>query len=137
MANKILLLAIVLFVGFGCGLADRVRQAAEGESNTTTANINANKTLTDRAVDTAVGEKKIGIPECDEALDILTVQAENPDDNFVTKAIKKTALNTFRDQLKQNLEDNKTDKKEVAKFCREFRDNLVDSLKEGNSNTEK
>jgi hypothetical protein len=38
---------------------------------------------------------------------------------------------------KQNLEDNKTDKKEVAKFCREFRDNLVDSLKEGNSNTEK
>jgi hypothetical protein len=71
MANKILLLAIVLFVGFGCGLADRVRQAAEGESNTTTANINANKTLTDRAVDTAVGEKKIGIPECDEAVIFL------------------------------------------------------------------
>lgn len=137
MANKILLLAIVLLVGFGCGLADRVRQATEGESNTTTANINANKTLTDHAVDTAVGEKKIGIPECDEALDILTIQAENPDDNFVTKAIKKTALNTFRDQLKQNLEENKADKKEVAKFCREFRDNMAESLKEGNSNTER
>ena len=131
--NKLFLLTIVLTVAFGCGISERVRQATQGESNT--ANINANKTLTDKAVDTAVGEKKIGIQECDEALEILTAQAENPDDNFVTKAIKKTALNTFRDQLKKSLEDNKTDKKEVAKFCREFRDNMADSLKEGNSNT--
>jgi len=135
MANKILLLAVVLIVGFGCGLADRVRQATEGETNTTT-NVNANKSLTDKAVDTAVGEKKIGIPECDEAVDLLTAQAEDPDDNFVTKAVKKTALNTFRDQLKKNLEENKTDKKEVAKFCTEFRDNLQDSLND-NANSGK
>ena|SRR5687767_9718155 len=136
MANKLFLLITILLIGFGCGIADRVRQAAEGESNTS-ANINANKTLTDKAVDTAVGEQKVGIPECDEALDILAAQANDPNDNFVTKAVKKTALNTFRDQLKKNLEENKTDKKEVAKFCAEFRDNLDDSLKEGNSNTSK
>lgn len=135
MQSKLFLLAIILVGGLGCGLADRVQKAVSETESNTAANINANRTLTDKAVDTAVGEKKIGIQECDEALDILTAQAENPDDNFVTKAIKKTALNTFRDQLKKSLEDNKTDKKEVAKFCREFRDNMADSLKEGNSNT--
>lgn len=134
MQSKLFLLAIILVGGLGCGLADRVQKAVSETQSNTAANVNANKTLTDKAVDTAVGEKKIGIQECDEALEILTAQAEDPDDNFVTKAIKKTALNTFRDQLKKSLEDNKTDKKEVAKFCREFRDNLADSLKEGNSN---
>ena len=132
MFNRLLIFAVIVFVALGCGISERVRQATQSESNTA-ANISENKTLTDKAVDTAVGEKKIGIQECDEAMDILTAQAENPDDNFVAKAIKKTALNTFRDQLKQSLEDNKTDKKAVAKFCREFRDNMVDSLKEGNS----
>ena len=136
MANKLFLLATILFIGFGCGIMDRVRQAGESESNTV-ANINANKTLTDKAVDTAVGEKKIGIQECDDALEILAAQANDPDDNFVTKAVKKTALNTFRDQLKKSLEENKTDKKEVAEFCKEFRDNLEDSLKDENSNTAK
>lgn len=135
MQSKLFLLAIILVGGLGCGLADRVQKAVSETQSNTAANINANKTLTDKAVDTAVGEKKIGIAECDEAMDILTAQAEDPDDNFVTKAIKKTALNTFRDQLKQSLEDNKTNKKEVAKFCREFRDNMADSLKEGNANT--
>ena len=134
MRNKLLLLAIILAGSLGCGFADRVQKAVSETQSNTAANVNANKTLTDKAVDTAVGEKKIGIQECDEALEILTAQAENPDDNFVTKAIKKTALNTFRDQLKQSLEENKTDKKEVAKFCRQFRDNMADSLKEGNSN---
>jgi hypothetical protein len=136
MLNKLFVLVVVLVFGFGCGLADRVRKAAgEAESNTA-ANINANKTLTDKAVDTAVGEQKIGIPECDEALDILSAQANDPEDNFVTKAVKKTALNTFRDQLKKSIEENKTDRKEVAKFCREFRDNLEDSLKDENTNAQ-
>ncbi len=134
MANKLFLLATILFIGFGCGIADRVRQATEGESNTA-ANINANKTLTDKAIDTAVGEQNVGIQECDEALDILAAQANNPDDNFLVKAGKKTALNAFRDQLKKSLEQNNTNKAEVATFCKDFRDNLDDSLKEGNSNT--
>jgi hypothetical protein len=55
----------------------------------------------------------------------------------VTKAVKKTALNTFREQLKKSIEEKKSDKKEVAKFCKEFRDNLDDSLKEEKSKTAK
>ena len=85
----------------------------------------------------AVGEKKIGIVECDEAMELLTAQADDPDDSFVTKAVKKTALNTFRDHVKRSLDESKTDKKELAKFCREFRDNLVDSKtqEKANANT--
>ena len=129
---------MVLPVLLGCGIADRVQKAVtDSGSNTSTAPpaANANKSLTDHAVDTAVGDKKIGILECDEAIDILEAQANDPNDNFVTKAVKKTALNTFRDQLKQQLENNQTDKKELAKFCKEFRDNMADSLKSDNSNT--
>lgn len=136
MLNKVLLLLVFASVVLGCGLADRVQKAVtEPESNTSVSNANSNKTLTDKAVDTAIGDERIGIPECDEAMDLLVAQADNPDDNFVTKAVKKTALNTFRDQLKRNLEQNKADKKEVAKFCREFRDNLQDSTSGGEANT--
>ena len=119
-------------------MIDRARKAAaEPDTNTTKIEVNSNKSLTDTAVDTAVGEKKIGIVECDDALEILTAQANDPDDNFVTKAMKKTALNTFRDHVKKSLDDSKTDKKEVAKFCREFRDNLDESSSEENKNTKK
>ena len=138
MRNLLFGTAIVLPLLLGCGLADRVQRAVSNEpaTNSSRTNVNSNKTITDKAVDTAVGEKKIGIPECDEAIDVLEAQANNPDDNFVTKAVKKTALNTFREQLKKNLEDNKTDRKEVAEFCTEFKKNMEDSLKEGNSKTE-
>ncbi len=124
---------MILVIGLGCGMGDWVRQATEGESN-----INANKTLTDKAVDTAVGEQKVGIPECDEALDILSSQANDPNDNFLVKAAKKTALNAFRDQLKKSLEQSNTNKVDVAKYCKDFRDDLDKSLKgQENSNTAK
>jgi hypothetical protein len=136
MVNKLILLGILLAVALGCGLSERIEKAVSEQpaSNSPAANVNANKTFTDKAVDTAVGEQKVGIAECDEAMDILEAQANDPNDNFVTKAVKKTLLNTFREQLKQSLEQNKTDKAEVAKFCKEFRDNMIDSLKDSNSN---
>ncbi|HKP70446.1 MAG TPA: hypothetical protein VJV05_14255 [Pyrinomonadaceae bacterium] len=141
MRNTLITIAITVPLVLGCGIMDRAQKAvSEGNANTavipssSSSNTSSNKTITDHAVDTAVGEKKIGIAECDEAMDLLEGQANNPDDNFVTKAVKKTALNTFREQLKKNLEENKADKKEVAKFCTEFKDNMADSLKEGNSN---
>ena len=133
MLNKIVLVIVVLVAGFGCGIMNRVQKSvAESNSNAVTESpaANTNKTFTDTAVDTAVGEKKIGIDECDQAMDILEAQANNPDDNFVTKAVKKTMLNTFREQLKKSLEENKSDKKAVAKFCREFKENMEDSIEE-------
>ena len=143
MRNKLFLILIILPIVFGCGLVDRARKAAtetqSSNSNVATipVNMNSNKSLTDTAVDAAVGEKKIGIAECDEAMELLTAQADDPDDSFVTKAVKKTALNTFRDRVKRSLDESKTDKKELAKFCREFRDNMVSPKKSDNSNATK
>lgn len=142
MKNKLFSIAILLPLLLGCGMADRIQKAVSEESNTNSgiANTvtNSNKTFTDKAVDTAVGEKKIGIAECDEAMELLAAQADDPEDNFVVKAGKKTALNMFREQLKKNLEDNKADKKKVAEFCSEFRDNLKESAEEeSNANAEK
>ena len=116
----ILTAAMIAVAAVGCSLFDQAQRSVTGESNS----ANSNKTLTDKAVDTAVGEKKIGIPECDEVIDILAAQANDPDDNFVTKAMKLTALNQFREKVKQSLEQNKANKEDVAKFCRDFRSNI-------------
>jgi hypothetical protein len=135
MRNKLLLLAIVLPAVFGCGILDRARQATtESNSSKTSANANANKTLTEKAIDTAIPEEKIGIQECDDAVDVLSGQIDDPDDSFVTKAVKKTALKTFREQVKKQIEEQKHDRKQVAKFCKDFRDDL-DTSKDDNTNT--
>jgi hypothetical protein len=123
----IVALSLLTAFGLGCGILGR----ATGGSGDT--NANDNRSLTDKAVDTAVGKTKIGIPECDDAMDLLEQQANNPDDNFVTKALKQTVLNQFREKLKQAMEENKGNKTEIAKFCREFRQNVVNNM--GNSNT--
>ncbi|MEQ1603828.1 MAG: hypothetical protein ABL999_03085 [Pyrinomonadaceae bacterium] len=79
----------------------------------------SNKSLTDKAVDTAVGEQKIGVPECDEVIDLLTSYANNPDDNFVIKAGKSLFVNKIKESIKKAVEENKTDKTEMAKTCKE------------------
>jgi len=103
-----LALALLLAVGLGCGFIDQA---------TGPANANANKTLTDKAVDTAVGQEKIGIPECDEAMDLLTAQANNPDDNFVVKAAKGVVVNKIKETIRRSLDENKTDPVQMAKDC--------------------
>ena len=98
---------IILAVGVGCGMVDRVQKTVTGSENT---NANSNKTLTDTAVDKVVGEDRIGVPECDEVMDFLVAQANDPDDNFVTKAVKTTLLNKFRDRMKRSIEEQKANK---------------------------
>lgn len=103
----------------GCGIIDRVQEEITGSGANT--NTNANKTLTDKAVDTAVGESKIGVPECDEVMDMLTSFANNPDDNFVVKAGKSMLANKIRDSIKTSVEQNQTDKVQLAKDCAQFK----------------
>jgi hypothetical protein len=138
MLNKLFLI-VILVACLGCGALDRAKRAtAQPDANTKKVdiNVNTNQSLTDAAVNAATSEKKIGIVECDDALEVLVAEADDPDDNFVTKAVKKTALNTFREHVKKKLEESKTDRKEIAKFCKDFRDNLTDSANENtNSNS--
>lgn len=92
-----------------------------GSSGDANSQGSDNKTLTDKAVDTAIGEEKIGIAECDEVVEFFQREMNNPDDDFVTKAVKGTILNKMKEQFKKSLEENKTDKAELAKSCRDFK----------------
>ncbi len=111
MKNKYLLLtaAAILFVSvLGCSYFNQSQS-------------NSNKTLPDQAVDSTVGEEKIGIAECDEAFDDLSKLANNDEDDMLTKAGKRAALNKIRENLKQSIEKNKKDKAQQAKECREYK----------------
>ncbi len=107
---------ILLLTVLGCSsinpFADKAKQS------------NSNKTLTDKGVDTVVGEEKIGIAECDEVIDSITSELNNPDDNFITKAGKAVVLNKIKESIKTSVEKNKGDKAEIAKSCREFKTEL-------------
>ena len=99
----------------GCGIVDRVQREVTGPET------NSNKSLSDRAVDTAVGESKIGVPECDEVINLINAEMNNPNDDFVTKAVKATVLNRIKDGIRDSVERNKTDTTELAKTCKEFK----------------
>ncbi len=116
----ILVASILLFVVLGCSKINPFSDKGK-EANASPA---SNKTLTDKGVDTVVGEEKIGVPECDEVMDMLTAEANNPDDNFITKAIKATALNKIKQSIKESVEENKNDKVKLAKNCRDFKTQL-------------
>lgn len=79
------------------------------------------KTITDKAVDKTVGKSKIGVPECDEVVDAIEAELNNSEDDFVTKAVKATVLNRIIDNIKQSVEENKSDTVELAKTCKEFK----------------
>jgi len=116
-------------VGMGCGLIGHAQKSTSGDTD-------KDKTLTDRGVDVAVGNEKIGVPECDEVVDFLDREIRDADDDFVTKAVKKTALNQFKQQFKQAIEENKTDKVQLAKVCKDFKQNL-EEFKEESERSEK
>lgn len=110
-------LVVLLVVGLGCSLMSEKEKPA-------------NKSLTDKAVDTAVGEQKIGIPECDEVMDLLAAELNNPDDGYIVKAGKAIVVNQIRDGIKKSIEDNKGDKAEIAKKCTEAKVELAKAKKE-------
>ena len=112
----LLTISILMAVGIGCGVVKRV-SGGSSEANPS----NNNKTLTDKAVDITVGDEKTGIPECDEVMDFFRHEADNPDDNYVTKAVKATVLNKIKESFRKSIEENKTDKVEMAKQCRDFK----------------
>jgi hypothetical protein len=115
MNNKstfLIVVVILSMLALGCSSLNPFSGSSSGSSS------NDNKTLTDKAVDTAVGESKIGVPECDEVMDLINAEMNNPDDNFITKAAKQTILNRIKDGIRDSVEKNKTDKAEMAKTCK-------------------
>jgi hypothetical protein len=109
----ILVLSIIGTVGLGCSSINPFSGSESGPAS--------NKSITDKGVDVTVGRSKIGVPECDEVSDLIEAEMNNPDDNFVTKAIKATVLNRIKDGIRDSVEKNKGDTVELAKTCKEFR----------------
>lgn len=133
MENKISLAVFLLTLSavLGCGFFDRVQNEIAGSDNS-----NANKTMTDRAVETAVGETKIGVQECDDALNLLATYVNDPNDGFVVKAGKTMLANTIRDSIKNSVEQNQTDKVQLAKDCARFKAEIEKQMAQpSNSNT--
>jgi hypothetical protein len=128
--NVLLVLAIMIFViGCSCGsLTDLTgsKDTSTEKKTEKTSDPNANKTLTDKVTDVATDGEKIGIPECDELMDYFRTKIESENTDFVTKAVLKTLEARFREGIKQSLEQNKSDKTETAKWCKEFKKNLDD-----------
>lgn len=83
-----------------------------------------NRTLPDKAIDSTIGESKVGVPECDEILDFFADQTKSPDDDFVTKAARQYALNKIRERLKQSIEEHRGDTAAMARECRKFKTEL-------------
>lgn len=133
MKNKIAIIlvgAIILLVVLGCGSLNPL----SSKEKTNTKTPASNKTLTDKAVDTTVGDEKIGVPECDEVMDMLTAEANNPDDNFIVKAGKALVFNKIKQSIKDSVEQNKNDKTELAKTCKEAKVQLEKSKAEQEKN---
>lgn len=118
----IILGLISMMLVLGCS-----RMIPSSKSSNSQSQSDDNKSLTDKGLDIALGDEKTGVPECDEVVEFFNneIDKENPDEDFVTKAVKKTFLNTFKAQFKKAIEDNRTDKAQLAKVCRDFKNNLV------------
>lgn len=104
-------LSLVLFAALGCSSLNPLGGDSASQSN---------KSIGDKAVDVAVGESKIGVPECDEVMDKVTAELNSPDEGYVTKAIKATVLNRIKDGIRESYEKNPNDTAELVKTCKEF-----------------
>jgi hypothetical protein len=93
-----------------------------------------NKDLSERAIDSTIGEEKIGVAECDEIIDFFAEQAKSEDDDFVTKAARGYAMNKIREGFKRSIEENKGDTVKMAKECKSFKRELDKYKPAGNSN---
>ena len=123
----LIVIPLVLATGLGCGLINSAGDAVSGTQ----------PTLENRAIETAVGVEKIGIPECDEVADILNAEMQNPNDDFVSKAVKATVFNQIKQQFKTAVEQSQAannNNADMAKVCREFKVNLEKYRAERNAN---
>ncbi|QQS33764.1 MAG: hypothetical protein IPM50_04055 [Acidobacteriota bacterium] len=125
--TAILALSFVAFAALGCSWMNPFSGGSNGSGGGASS---GNKTVTDKAVDTVTGESKIGIPECDEVLDMITAEANNPDDNFVAKAAKNLVFNRIKDGIRDAVKQNTKSKEEMAKLCRDFKQELLKTKSE-------
>jgi len=95
-SNLVIIGSLLLLATLSCSLLKRGTEKPGSNSQKDASN----KTLTDKTIDTVVGDDKTGIPECDEVMDLIQAEANNPDDDFVTKAAKALIFNRIKQAIK-------------------------------------
>lgn len=124
MKNRITLFVVcvvLLTVVLGCSSINPLSQ-----KSTTTSPSASNKSLTDKGVDAVVGEETTGIPECDEVMNLIAAETNNPDDGYIVKAGKAVFLNKIKESVRRSIEEAKSNngKAELVKTCGEFKTQL-------------
>jgi hypothetical protein len=119
--STLIIASILLTASLGCGFVNR------GQKDTKDSH---DKSLTDKGIDIATGNERIGVQECDDLMDSIAEQSRSEDDNYVTKAVKGYVLNKIRESVKKSIEENKNDKVAMAKECKDFRVQLEKQLEE-------
>jgi len=133
MKNKFgfLVVILILFISvLGCSYYNPL----SGSSNSSNVAVVRDKSLSDKTIDAAVGDEKIGVPECDEVVDFFAEQAQSKDDNYLTKATRQYVFNKIREQFKQSIEENKGNTAKLAKECRDYKKQLDKYKAEEESN---
>lgn len=117
--------SVLLISVFGCSSYNPLAGNSDAPSNSNSKSANANKlSLTDRTIESTVGGTTTGVVECDELLEMISESSKNQDDDYVSKATREFFLNRIRDSVRKSLEENKTDKKQTAKNCTDYKKQL-------------
>jgi len=132
----VIIAGVLLLTALGCGITDKVKKSVGGSDNTSNTNPSntKEKSISDKTIDIAVGDEKVGVPECDDLLDYFARQTEDANDSYVTKATRQYFMNKIRESIKQSIEENKGDKAKMAKECKEYRRELDKFKAEEDSN---
>lgn len=131
-------LLALIFVVVGCGSLNpfRGKESPAGGKDSPSTSEPQIGTEPSSGAPVSTGETS-GIPECDEAIDIINRETNKPDDNFISRAAKSTILNRVKDEIKKAVDDSKargnSNTEDLVKTCREFRDQLERSLAEEKS----
>jgi len=126
--ESILIVVAVLAFGLGCGTVTEMLPGSEPAKSDSASNPLTNPET--------VLRDKTGVPECDAVIDFLADQSKTQDDNYVTRAAKEFFFNKIRQSIKESVERNKNNPKELAKDCGDFKKQLdaqLASQKEGAS----
>jgi hypothetical protein len=133
-ASATLLLAVI-----GCSSINPLssNKSVSSTPSPQSAQAGTNKPPTDKTVETAGGNETIGVPECDEVMDMLTAEANNPDDGYIVKAGKALAFNKIKQSIRESVDKNKGDTAELAKTCRDAKVQLEKAKAEQESKNAK
>lgn len=68
---------------------------------------------------------KTGVKECDDFIDYLNEDSKAPDEGFVARKIRETAIDVAKEAIKSKIEENKNDKESIARGCKEAKEQYI------------